>query len=415
MPRRDLSPRLQALIDKLWLENGRGAIRVTIDGQAPPPGYELVESYAVVPNLQRPKFLLPVQPRSVGIRSAVAYNALRSPRRRATRCMTGMALGLAVDRFLGTGRMHVWIRRGCPEVESRGVLLRRYLSAAVHREHAKMAIGVHAPDPNHKPTVQLFDRSGPVGFAKIGWTSPTAALVHNEARTLRDLDGHRQDVTSTISVPRLLYEGTWNDFAVTVTEPLPDSVRRYSEGEPPATTTVQELSGPLHRSGLVETTYWANRWNTISTVAIPESVRTTLASHALWMEQACPEPMRFGRWHGDWVPWNLARTKDRLYVIDWEHSDPEVPYGFDRAHWVFQHEFVRLGKSVREASRAVNRDRRSWDLSDLASGQVVDLYLFEMALRTARLYAGGGSWNPRLYPGVFEVLNERRSALEGSR
>ena len=33
----------------------------------------------------------------------------------------------------------------------------------------------------------------------------------------------------------------------------------------------------------------------------------------------------FGRWHGDWAPWNMGWRGDRLQVWDWERSCTDVP------------------------------------------------------------------------------------------
>ena len=39
--------------------------------------------------------------------------------------------------------------------------------------------------------------------------------------------------------------------------------------------------------------------------------------------------LTFGRWHGDWVEWNLAQADGRLFAWDWAYSAPDVPFGFD--------------------------------------------------------------------------------------
>ena len=50
--------------------------------------------------------------------------------------------------------------------------------------------------------------------------------------------------------------------------------------------------------------------------------------------------LSFGRWHGDWVSWNMAEAPDGLYVWDWEYSRPGRPFGFDLLHFFFQDAFV---------------------------------------------------------------------------
>ena len=37
----------------------------------------------------------------------------------------------------------------------------------------------------------------------------------------------------------------------------------------------------------------------------------------------------FGRWHGDWVEWNLADAEGDLWAWDWAYSAPDVPFGLD--------------------------------------------------------------------------------------
>ena len=43
----------------------------------------------------------------------------------------------------------------------------------------------------------------------------------------------------------------------------------------------------------------------------------------------------FGAWHGDFTPWNMARTPAGIYVWDWERSAP-APLGLDLLHFLFQ-------------------------------------------------------------------------------
>ena len=47
----------------------------------------------------------------------------------------------------------------------------------------------------------------------------------------------------------------------------------------------------------------------------------------------------FGRWHGDWSPWNMGRAGGRMQVWDWEQSAVGVPLGFDAVHFLLQRLF----------------------------------------------------------------------------
>jgi hypothetical protein len=49
---------------------------------------------------------------------------------------------------------------------------------------------------------------------------------------------------------------------------------------------------------------------------------------------------RFGSWHGDWTPWNMASTAQGLLVWDWERFTTPAPTGFDALHCWLQAEVV---------------------------------------------------------------------------
>ncbi len=127
-------------------------IAVTVDAE-PPAGHTVVVRYAVVPSVARARFLLPL-----GRPGALS----------------------GADRG-GAGRA----RSGGGAARRAG---RAELGTPVHA-----AFGVRPPDPNHKPTLQLFDDRGePRGYAKIGWNDATRALVTAEAAALRECVGRRR-------------------------------------------------------------------------------------------------------------------------------------------------------------------------------------------------------------------------------
>ena len=70
------------------------------------------------------------------------------------------------------------------------------------------------------------------------------------------------------------------------------------------------------------------------------------------------EPLRFGAWHGDLVPWNLARIGSRLYAWDWESSTPCAPLGFDAVHFHYSVAFIAQRRPLAEAA-AIAADARA--------------------------------------------------------
>jgi hypothetical protein len=120
------------------------------------------------------------------------------------------------------------------------------------------------------------------------------------------------------------------------------------------------------------------------------------------------EPLVFGRWHGDWVPWNLAWEHRRPYAWDWEHSGADAPLGFDLLHWHFQVAFVGRGREAAEAA-ARCAELAAPELARLGVGPAAAralprLYLLELYLRGYGMHAAGAGWNPRFHPSMLRVL-----------
>ncbi|WBB77291.1 hypothetical protein O7606_13375 [Micromonospora sp. WMMD882] len=414
--------------------------------------------YAVVPSVDRARFLLPLASRRVGAASTWAYNALRPSRVRLNRLAVGLLAGVGATRAAGMPVLTVAVPA---EVDRAEVLLVDHLAAVLgDRLHA--AIGIRPPDPHHKPTLQLFDDRGrPRGYAKIGWNDATRAMVRAEADALRNLARGGADLPDA---PRLLGETEWGELAVTVVEPMPSGVRglrRPAEpqlaamlavarrGGPPtparplrgspfladlsARAERADLSARAERADLSARTERADlsaRAEQADLSARAEQgdlsaggARSGPADGAQWpggtfrdvvvalAERYGEVSLEFGDWHGDWVPWNLGDHRGRLIAWDWENSGSDRPVGFDLAHQGFQSALSLGGRPAAEAAEQMvallDRHGAALGLDADRRRLVGDAYLVELWLRTAELAAGGGGWSPKLYPALPKVLAER--------
>jgi hypothetical protein len=400
------SEALAALAERLWIAPAEGRVLITWDDEPSPAGHRLVEQYMVVPSIRSARFLVPLDDRAAGIRCVLGYNRLRPFATQVLRIGVAAAIFSRADRLGLLGRMRVWGPVDMPDGAG-SPLLSHALRAVLGSPGAVFSVGVHGLDPNSKPTLQIFDRHGVRGFAKVGWTPPTGRLVSNEARAL----AHSARPSQTIRKPGLLHGGQWCGLPITIVEPMPTSVRRFRSDSPPPAPALADVAGELSLRHLTTTGYWREVQDFIA-VSSPPDLRDGLSSYAQALAESAQAPLAFGRWHGDWVPWNLAVDGPELYVFDWEHSATEAPWGFDLAHWSFQQAFVAAGLDAHSAAAATDRETSAWrvlgvDVPD--QGLVVSLYLLEMALRTIRLKIEGGGWNHRLYPALFDVLSERLS------
>lgn len=355
--------------------------------------------YAVIPSLDNAKFLLPLASRRVTAASLLAYNALRPPKVRASRAAIGL---LARAGALGVTRPPVLSVEGGP-------LLWEHLAGLLGADRLHAAIGIRPPDPHHKPTLQLFDDAGvPRGYAKIGWNDGTRAMVRSEAATLADLPPAGGDMPAA---PGLLLHTRWQDREIAIIEPMPHNVRRIRKPHVPrlaAMLAVARRGGPATpRRSLAGSTFLAT-WRSRASEAAAPTVDSALDALA---SRDGDLALEFGDWHGDWVPWNMARHRDGLLVWDWENRAPDVPIGFDLAHQAFQTALSTHRKPAAECATAVDgalaAHGPALGLDPAGQRFVADAYLVELWLRTYELSRGGAGWNPKLHPALLHVLAAR--------
>ncbi|MEU7618844.1 hypothetical protein AB0B27_22500 [Micromonospora rifamycinica] len=371
---------------------------------AVPTTHRPAARYAVVPSVERARFLLPLASRRVGAASTLAYNALRPPRVRASRVAVGLLAALGAT---GLARMPVLTVAVPTDTDPAELLLAEHLGRLTGRRlHA--AIGIRPPDPHHKPTLQLFDDRGAArAYAKIGWNDATRAMVRAEAAALRELPRDGGDFPD---VPRLLREVGWGDLAVTLVEPMPARVRRLRHPQRPevaAMLAVARRGGPAATPRPVcGSAFLADLTARAATAGGP-----VVAAVAALAARDGALPVEFGRWHGDWVPWNLGRHRGRLVVWDWENSGADRPVGFDLAHQGFQSALSLGGRDVAGATGemvgVLDRHAAAFGLDPARRRFVADAYLVELWLRTAELAAGGGGWSAKLHPALLHTLADR--------
>jgi hypothetical protein len=103
------------------------------------------------------------------------------------------------------------------------------------------------------------------------------------------------------------------------------------------------------------------------------------------------------RWHGDFTPWNCARTAGgTLWVWDWESSEPDAAAGLDALHWSYSIRRRRVDdladimlrdclEDARHHLVAAGVPRRAW-------ASVAAVYVVTMIERACGLAAENGGW-----------------------
>lgn len=399
---------LHSLTRRLWLSDDP-AWPVTVTTERLPETHRVAEAYVIAPNLQRPRFLLPVHSRRAVAAAFTRHLSTQSPRSRALGATAGAAWWTGLGEQALRGRLTVGIDRRIPREEWGEWLLMSHLADALGTTDLVGIIPVRRDMPNAKPTVRLLDGAGEArGYAKIGWSPGTRELVRNETRVLTALNGG----TEGLSAPRVLSAARWHDHEYHVASPLPPNIGSWREAPEKSVRQLSEVFGSGDRSvgRLTDSTYLRDLRSRLAGAQSEEPETSAVILACLERISLRPAVLQFGRWHGDWVPWNLGRAGQRKLAWDWEYSAPSVPLGFDVLHWHFQQRLANPDGTLERAVSALEAagpGLASLGVPDELHELTASLYLVEILTRAAQLAARGCGWNPRLYPDLLQVAAQR--------
>lgn len=387
-----------------------------------PPGFRRLDGWGVLPDLRRPRVLVPLASRRAAAASVRQYSDGMTQRARLAKA--AVAAGLrsgALQWLLRRRRLVVHagmldpLHGGPPAGAAATTLLGDYLAEALGRRDLAAAIVLGSVRPNRKPVVQLLAPDGaPVGYMKVGWNDLTRRLVRNEADALRRLAAQPP---RTFTAPSLLHQGTWRELDVTISSALPHRLwrrgRRYATPPLAVSREIAALGG-VQTATLGDSVWWAGLRRRLAPV---EAAATGPAADALAgtlerLQAKADTPLAFATWHGDWGPWNLRATADRLLVWDWERSGDGVPLGFDLLHFGYQTALQGLRQPPAEAAARSLR-RTAPLLAGLGQREEVGellltLYLLERVCRAAEAEVSAVTGRPDAAgAGLLDLLGQR--------
>ena len=306
------------------------------DGRAGAP----LTEYLVVPDARRPRLLVPAGSRRV---AAAAVRRYAEPQSRTARLKRD-----AVVAALRTGASGVLLRDRIRVTGPAGESIDGYLRSALGRDVA-LSVHIGPARANRKPVLQILTPDGDtIGFGKLGTGPLTRRLVRAETHALTAL---ARSGLSKLTVPRVLHAGEWRGAPVLVQSALPVWLPRAPLSPGRLAAAMLDIAGCCgYSSGpLVGSAYWAELRGRLAAVGgRSEGVALTAAAELI-ARHAGRTMLRYGSWHGDWAPWNMANLADALLVWDWERFAQGVPMGFDAVH----HELQRRIQGSSDAAGAV--------------------------------------------------------------
>ncbi|MBC6459065.1 phosphotransferase [Actinomadura sp. HBU206391] len=289
--------------------------------------------FAFLPDADRPRLLLPGSPRAAATALRRYSHDLTIPQR-VSRSLTATAMRTGLPQRTLRDRLRVVEDGEGGSIEDRlGGLL---------GEAVVVSVGLGTARANRKPILHVLSPSGrPLAFVKVGDTETARDLITQEAAALEFLAGVPLE---RVAVPRVLHHGPWNGMTLLVLSPLPTSARGWRPRRNVPIEAMREVfaaagvtSGPLADSGFL-----ARLREVPSRVSDPEQAGRLDAVIERVGRAYGGQTLRFGAWHGDWTPWNMAWHRGKVQLWDWERFARDVPAGLDLLH-------CRLQEAMRSA------------------------------------------------------------------
>ena len=400
----------------LW--GGRPEVVVARRRGRIPAGFHPAESYLVLPKAANPRLLVPLQaPRAAAAALARNHDAT-SRRSRLVKAALGLGVRLRVAQRLLPDRVEIAVADGLPASGRSAVLLSDHLRDIFARRDLQVAVILGPPRLNRKPVLQVLSADGEVlGYVKAAWNDLTRSLVRNEAAVLGRLNDSPRN---TFVAPRLLHHGPFGDLELIAASPLPNTVRpEQSQVFDPPLPVITEIArlGDVHSAPLAASDYWrgvAQRLEARRTLLPPGTPDPVAAVVDLIERRHGATELRFGTWHGDFTPWNMARLDDGIFVWDWERCGP-APVGLDLLHFLFQSTTRFEGRNP-ERSVEICRERTPGllPLLDVPLGSenaLWSVYRMELLFRYEEAgLAGVLERRSRIHQGILEMFESEMEA-----
>ena len=325
---------------------------------------------------RRPRLLIPAAA-APGAAAVRGYGEPGFARARLGAHALSLAMASGIGGAVLRRRLRVDAPPGADTIES-------FLRAALGPD-ILMSLYLGPARANRKPVLQLLSPQGqPLGFAKIGTSPLTRALVQAERDALTRLG---QAGLSDLTVPEVLHFGEWRGMKVLVLSALPVRQRRRPVNAAALAAAMKSVAsvGGLHRGPLAAGPYWPRLTGRLAAADESAERDTLLAALDTLSARAGNAPLVLGSWHGDWTPWNMASTSAGLLVWDWERFTGGVPVGFDALHYQLQKNVVSGRREPRAAAAScIEAAPRALAAFGLGAGEAritATLYLADLATR----------------------------------
>ena len=395
------------------LFEGSEAVHARRRGEAAAPaGFRPAEAYLVLPRATNPRLLVPLRSSRAAAAALARNHDATSKKSRLVKTALAAGLRVGLTQRLMPDRVDVSVAGDLAPGELTGALLSEHLRKIFARPDAEMAVILGPPRLNRKPVLQVLSGQGEaLGYVKAAWNDLTRDLVRNEARVLGDLARVRR---SSFTAPGLIHHGPWGDLELLAASALPHTVRpAEAQIFDPPMEVIAEIAGAwgVTQAPLADHPYWAGvrRRLDLRQAALAGSPDPLAPIVSFLEERFGATELRFGAWHGDFTPWNMARLGPEVFVWDWERCAP-APAGLDLLHFLFQSVCRFEGRNPQRAVE-ICRERTPGLLARLevppgTESALWSLYQMELLFRYDEARLAGVLGPPsRIHTGILQMFD----------
>ncbi|HEX4486791.1 MAG TPA: phosphotransferase [Terriglobales bacterium] len=282
-----------------------------------------VTAFAAVPTSDGVKWLVPAGNRRAALRGFQSY----SPFALRARVLKQILISAARLHMLPHISTEVLVRSDGP------LELEQLIERVTGEKDVAFCVAVGTATRFQKLTIQVLNQSGrPVAFIKLSMTVAAAERIRHEASVLRELG----ETSIRDSVPRVIFDGPWGDGShLLVISPAPGkpSALKLSRAHMTFLSELAKLNSFFRPAGAVLDDVMLE---VMQTAGLDRVQDIALAALSQAQREVYDIPVRCGRIHGDFAPWNLSVHEGRLFAFDWESSEVGVPLLWDAFHFQTQ-------------------------------------------------------------------------------
>ena len=209
------------------------------------------------------------------------------------------------------------------------------------------SISLGAPGPRRKLVFCITDlQDNILAYVKLANNNQAKIGIKTETKTLKFL---KNQLKEPIEIPRILYDGEWEDFYCSILTPIhqqyrPNAVFILSDEQ------LVNMATYLSKINfewlfLKDSIFFQQLSDAVVAIETPYLKHLCEDALELVLRLANDKPIPFHFAHGDLTPWNMVIRQEKIGLFDFEYALMSAPAGYDTIHYLLRKISLIYGKS----------------------------------------------------------------------